>query len=138
MIVRLNPDGSQHWSSAGNGSFCDYVCGVAVGDDEVFVCDCSNDRLQVLSVSDGLFIRTIGDGKTMKPQRVAFDPIARVLLVGENGKILVWSLDGTSVHSWGSEGRRYGHFNKVWNLVISPVDDSVWVADCLNCRIQVF
>ena len=138
-VCRLSPDGVEQWSSAGNGNIEYNLCGIAVAEDEVFVCDWGNHQLQVLNVHNGRFIRTIGGSEQMDhPSDVTWDARAKVLLVGERDKVSVWSRDGRRIHTWGTYGNKQGQFQDVNGICVSSMDGSVWVVDNWNPRIQVF
>jgi hypothetical protein len=92
QVVLFDPHGTQRWTST--GSRFNYVFGVAAVDNELFVCEYSRHRIQVLSVADGRVLREFGSEQMRYPSRIAYDANARVLLVLEDDKVSVWSLNG--------------------------------------------
>jgi len=136
-VVLFDRDGTQRWSSTGDGF--NYANGIVATDDgHLVVCDENNHRLQVLSAATGAYVRSIGgQGQLNRPFSIAFDPVARVLVVGETDNVSVWSIDGTRIHTWGSTGNQLGHFGSCTGVCIAS-DGTVFVADGNNHRVQVF
>ena len=132
-------DGTQLWESTGNEKFSNGLNGITIANNEVFVCDPNNHQLQVLSLTDGSFVHSIGGrGKMKYPSSVTIDAVSHVLLVGESDKVSVWSLEGVRLHWWGTLGNQPGQVIGVDGITVSPVDGSVWIADTWNHRVQVF
>jgi hypothetical protein len=143
QVVCFNPaDDSQRWASGGNGDFGNSVFGVTVSGQHVFVVDYEKHCVQVLSLADGTFVRTIGDNTVMAhSSAVAFDSHANVLIVAEHDKVSVWSVDdGVRRHVWGSEGTGPGQFGGGGHAmgVCVGADGTVFVADQRNHRVQIF
>ena len=136
-VVVFNADGGERWSSTGDGF--DGVSGLVAVDNDLFVCDGDNDRIQVLSIVDGHFVRQMGGaGQMSGPCGIAFDSITRLLLVAEFDNVSVWSLDGQRLHRWGSMGDQPGQFNGSVKAITVAANGTVYVADTDNYRIQVF
>jgi WD40 repeat protein len=113
-VVLFDANGTQRWSSRGNGF--NYVLGAAGVDNELFVCDYRNNRIQVLSITDGRFVRQFGGtGQMYYPSGIAYDANARVLLVLEKEKLSVWSLNGRCLHKCGE----HEHYNNP-SITLSP------------------
>lgn len=114
------------------------LLGIVAVDNELFVCDYSFNCIQVLSIADGRFVRPMGADQMYCPTGIAFDPNTRLLPVTEEDNVSVWSLDGQRLHSWGSDGSQPGQFVNVSNAITVAADGTVYVADGVNHRIQVF
>ena len=88
-VVLFDRDGNQRWESTGDEF--NWAFGIAATDNGLLVvCDLYNNRLQVLSAATGAYVRSIGgEGQFNGPRCVAYDPVARVLVVGERYKVSV-------------------------------------------------
>lgn len=79
-----------------------------------------------------------GRGIVTRPTGVAVDPEAERIYVADTAKhdIKVFSLDGDLIDTLGSPGKEPGRFNAPTHLVFA--NNSLYVADTLNFRVQVF
>lgn len=93
---------------------------------------------------EGRFLRKIGQGKVEVPTGIAVDRRGQQLYVVCGGtsqnvdhRIEVFSLKGQHLRTMGKRGEAPGEFNFPGGIVVRP-DGTLWVADKLNFRIQVF
>ena len=128
------------WGGPGSapGKFHDPT-GIAVTDDEVFVSDARNARIQVFD-HDGRFKRQFGSkgdapGQLGRPMNLAI--FAEELYVADywNDRIDVFGLDGTYRRSVGRKGNEPGSFNAPGGVAVAA-DGHLFVADFYNQRIQ--
>jgi len=131
-ITLCDPDGAVRWVSRGEG-FNTPSGIVTVPEHKVIaVCDYGNHRVQLLSLASGEFVRSFGDvGQMTWPSSIDYDPVLEVFVVGEDGKLSVWSLDGHLVH-------RFGNSISAEGVAISPTDGSIYVSYNNGNRILVF
>lgn len=136
-VEMYDASGQKRWTSTGNGF--NLAGGVLAIENELYVCDYGNNRVQVLSIRSGRYLRSIGQGGLMNgPLSIALDPAAQLLVVGENDKISVWSIDGNErICGWGTQGSQPGEFSTVEGVAVGP-DGAIYAADHGNSRIQVF
>ena len=116
--------------------------GVAVTDDNhVIITEFSGHCLKVIS-KKGEVVKSLGgkggsgNVKFSRPRGVAITP-HKFILVSDNHKIQKISMEGNCVASFGEEGSRQQQFNIPDGLSISPTTGQVYIADCVNDRIQV-
>ncbi len=120
--------------------------GMAMDDnDQLWVADASNHRIQVFDVSgeSPQFLKSFGTsgsskGKFSYPYQVNVDR-AGTVTVAEfgNHRIQQLSNDGGSIRSWGGPGRQPGKLHQPWAFAIDS-QGSVHVVDSYNHRIQRF
>lgn len=134
----------RQWGDRGSdpGQFRD-PGGIAVDADEnVYVADLSNNRVQVLD-SDGTFLRAwgsqgSGEGEFNRPIDIAVGPDGGVYVVEEgNDRVQKFSPEGEPLAAWGSSGADDGQFNAPCALTVDA-QGLVHVVDRQNRRIQVF
>lgn len=128
------------WGEPGSqpGQFQDPI-GIAVADEEVFVADSRNGRIQVFDL-EGNFRRQFGEpgeapGQLGRPMNLTiFDD---ELYVPEyfNDRIQVFSLDGTPKRIIGSAGDGPGEFSAPGGVAVAPNGD-LFVAEFDNHRVQ--
>ena len=88
---------------------------------------------------DGIFIRTIGQGKLLYPSDVLVHSSGLVYVVDcWNHRIGVFSQEGELVCTFGSLGGGVGVFKFPYGVAVSPNDHHLYVSDEDNNRIQVF
>lgn len=115
---------------------------LALHNDELYVSDTLNSRIQVLGV-DGKYRREFGKrglylGNMPRPKGVAVDPEGRIYVVESYyDYLLVYDAQGRPLLPIGGSGRGAGQFNLpsgVWT------DDAgkIYVADMFNNRVAVF
>lgn len=150
------------WGSLGSGPVqFDTPHGVAVGpNDEIFVADRGNRRVQVLDTS-GKFLRqftidvpvpadykpAIGDApENLKtgslapgaPDALCMTPGPNpVLFVGDlyPSRIYKVSLDGKVLGVYGKSGKNLGEFGWI-HAIACPSENELWVGELLNWRVQ--
>ena len=113
--------------------------GVTLYDNQVYVCDSYNNRIQVIDL-DLNFVRSIGScgkgrGEFSKPNDVKFDT-ARNMYVADldNGRVQVLDTSGQFIRAFGQEGE--GKLRGPSGLHI--VDKYVYVSDCSGHCIVVY
>ena len=132
------------WGSKGGlAGQLEYPAGLAVsGDNEVFVADSDNHRIQVFDM-DGAFLRMWGsmgngDGDLHNPEHIAVSHTGEVFVVDcFNHRVQVFSSVGTFLRKWGSFGAGHGQFQFPRGIAVTD-NGEVVVADTRNHRIQVF
>ena len=153
-VVRFNSEGRYEfeWGGAGHapGQF-DLPHGLAVDrSGRVFVCDRSNDRIQVFDPR-GRFLAAWKGPQIGRPYGVSVGPEGRVFVVdgGEHdeddgsvekpGRSSFMELDaeGRLLGRGGSFGRQSGQFEVGHDLAVAR-DGSVYVADAQSQRVQKF
>ena len=110
--------------------------GLALHNDQVYVCDCNNHRIQVFDL-DLNFIQSIGSrgkgrGEFEAPLDVKFDTDGYMYIAGcGNGKVQVLDRNGHFIRVFG-EGKLHGP------TALHIVDKYVYVSDLLGHRIVVY
>lgn len=125
-------------NGTGNGEF-NIIRGIAIGpNDEVFLADAGNRRIQVVD-KDGNWLRTFGSGR--------FGGDMRGLAVGNNqlyvsdssnAQVDRFSLDGTYLGSFGSVGTGAGQMIDGGRDLTVGADGRVYVPDFGGYRVHVF
>ena len=117
--------------------------GIAVDADEnVYVADLQNDRVQVFDAS-GAFVRTWGSagsgpGQFSGPSGVAVGPDGSVYVSdGDNHRIQRFTAQGGFVQAWGTQGSGDGMLNGPCGVAVDG-DGYVYVTDTRNHRVKVF
>lgn len=117
--------------------------GVAVdGDNNVFVTDTLNDRIQMFD-ADGNFIQMFGKqgvspGTFMRAKGIAVDGDGHVYVTdAEFNNVQIFDQDGQTLGVFGSYGTEPGQFSLVTGIAVSA-NNHVLVADQWRARIQVF
>jgi len=128
------------WGENGSapGQFSDPT-GIAVTNDEVFVSDARNARIQVFDF-DGNFKREFGSrgdapGQLGRPMNLSI--VGNEIYVADywNDRIQVFTLNGTPLRTIGQAGSEPGQFNAPGGVAVAPNGD-LFVADFYNQRIQ--
>lgn len=111
--------------------------------EDLYVSDRSQNAIVVLD-REGKFLRKFGQEKLKIPTAVAIDRKAQQLYVLSGATsaqtehtVEVFSLKGEHVRTIGKRGGDQGDFNFPTYLAVAP-DGSLYVADMLNFRVQVF
>jgi len=125
-----------------NGQFNGPI-GIRVNEDQIFVADTKNHRVQVLNQA-GNWIRKLGKGHGHQlnhlndPTDVAIDSSGNIY-VSERGnhRISVFGNDGAYLRTFASEGTGAGHIFRPWGITVDH-NDRVIVAEYGNERVQVF
>ncbi len=118
--------------------------GVAAGQNEVYVADTWNHRIQRFD-NQGTFINSFGTFGTeggelalYGPRSVAVDSEGRIYVVDTgNKRVLVFDAQGTPLAELGGGGIEPGRLDEPVGIAIGP-DDRIYVVDTWNQRIQVF
>ena len=149
-IQKFTPDGQYVYEWGQHGTEPGHFLrpqGLAMdAEDQLWVADASNHRIQVFDVSgdEPIFVRTIGamgaePGQLSYPYQIDIAPDG-TLTVGEFGNHRIQQLDGndgTSVRLWGGPGRQPGELHQPWAFAIDSTG-SVHVVDSYNHRVQRF
>jgi len=148
-VFRFNPSAVSLWhvgTVGGPGTSSrqfQFPRGVAINDQEqVFVCDSGNNRLQVLDARDNFkFVRAFGergfgDGQFDMPLDVAINRDGQVLVADASHRIQVFDRDGCWLRSFGEKGKKSGMFRYPCSLAVDN-ENQVFVCDQGNRRVQV-
>jgi len=132
----INKFGSKEQSEA-EGKF-HYPTGVTVDEEYLYVCDCANDRVQVLDKKNGTFICQWKNGQRSISRPRSILLYEHLFYVGDNYGIQVFTKQGTCIQVFGSSniGSDKGEFDAVTGLCI--VNDKLYIVDYCNRRIQVW
>eukprot|EP00475_Leptophrys_vorax_P040018 TRINITY_DN7355_c0_g1_i18.p1 TRINITY_DN7355_c0_g1~~TRINITY_DN7355_c0_g1_i18.p1 ORF type:complete len:482 (-),score=107.47 TRINITY_DN7355_c0_g1_i18:37-1482(-) len=132
----------QKWGSqgSGNGQFKQPI-GISVYDGHVYISECGNSRIQVLTKEGGAFVRTWGsrgseDGQFSNPWGLCVYGGCVYVCDISNNRIQVFSLDGRFLRKWGSAGAGDGQLSAPMDIAIH--NDLAYVAEYGNYRVQVF
>jgi len=114
--------------------------GILIAEDEVFVSDAGNNRIQVYSLN-GVFLRSFGSegsrpGELARPMHLGRS--GQTLLVSEyiNDRIQRFTFQGESLSLIGSTGTGPGQFDAPTSATVDS-SGRIWVADFYNQRVQV-
>ena len=123
------------------GEFNYPVCITIDKDDNLFVSDWDNDRIQKFT-SDGRFLKSFPDEKSDftldGPVGIVMDSQDNMIVVEQfNHRIHKISPDGKSIKMTGSEGNGSGEFSNPRGIAIDE-NDNLYVVDTGNSRVQVF
>lgn len=118
---------------------------LAIWNDEIYVADYWNDRIQVFSLSGtpnyGIGEHGDGPGQLNAPGGVAVAPNGDIIVADfYNQRVQRLHRDGSFVRQWGTTGETgvaEGQFNYPTDVAIGR-DGMLFVADGYNDRIQVF
>ena len=107
----------------------------------IVVADCVNDRLQIIRLSDGAVLRTIGskgsgDDQFYLPADVAFGFGGRIIVLDAYRVQVLRYSDGSHVRTIGSQGSRNGQFNGPHGVLVDG-QGRIIVSEYSNHRIQV-
>ena len=112
--------------------------GITVHDDKVYVADCNNHRISVFQKTSGEFCNFIGKDHLDAPCDLTINANNLLLAVDRNQHcISTFTLDGTFVIQFGSQGNHWGQLNEPSGL-ITDINDCILVADRGNHRVLIF
>jgi len=153
LIVKVGPDGKEiaRWGATGPapGQFVE-PSGLAIdGQDNLYVADAGNDRIQKLSINGGRPLaqfgtRGTGPGEFINPTAVAVDMQGFVYVADTgNHRIQKFGPDGKFVQQWGAldtmnrptDGVGAGQFSSPYGIAVDA-KGNLYVADSENDRIQ--
>ena len=110
--------------------------GVTLYDNQVYVCDCDNNRIQVFDL-DLNFIRSIGShgkgrGEFNDPYDVTFDSAGNMYVAELNNKrVQVMDIDGRFIRAFGQEGKGKLSGPSAVHIVDKYVYVSDFIGDCI-------
>jgi len=114
------------------------------GDGNLYVVDAAQHVVWVYARTGG-FLREIGRKVLERPVGLAIDRRRQLLYVSDGGRqddthhqVEVFALDGRHLRTMGTRGPGAGQFNFPAYLAVSQDDGTLFVADSLNFRIQMF
>jgi hypothetical protein len=126
---------------SGTGQIGGSCTGIRFTPDGQFIvaADYNNERLSMLRVSDGGFVKHIGaDVVSDGPKDVQFAPNGELLVADHaNHCVCVFSADGdTLLHTWGAQRDADGQFQ--YPAALALVDSKLFVLDYRRAHVQVF
>jgi len=136
-VVKLDRDGKVAWVSSGAG-FTGGCFGVAIIVDEVLpcvaVCDLRGNRIQILNLETGAHVANVGENagsqNTMVcPSHVAYDAVAKYLVVVESRKTSVWHPKSGKLIA--STPRPY----HATGIAVSPLNGDIIIASSQNIHV---
>lgn len=110
---------------------------------QLFVVDYGTSKVSVFSKA-GMFQRSWGGKGTGKgqfnvPRGIAIDRVDRVYVADSlNHRVSVFSAGGDYLYSFGGRGNELGKFIGPADLSIDPENNTLYVVDRGNCRVQIF
>ncbi len=112
------------------------------GEDVIYVTDWENNCVQKFAMN-GRFLKKWGQGSEechlYNPMGISISADGFVFVADSyNHRIQQFDLEGGQITHWGGKGHRYGQFYVPEGVFASPIDETVYVLDTRNCRIQVF
>jgi len=125
----------------------DYPYGLTIDKENIYVCDCNNNRIQVLSRSDGHYVTHWGRGRRgilnlglgeFNYPNVIYEHIDdEIFYVGDAYSLQLFRKDGVCIQKIGesTQGKGMNQFTYIYGTCI--IDNYLYVSDG-NCRIQVF
>ena len=125
---------------SGNGQFQNPLYIVFDDANNLYVTDCYNHRVQVLT-TEGQFLRTFSqkaNGQQLThPWAIAIDS-SNTVYVSERGPhcVSVFTSQGDYITTFGGEGSEEGQFKGIYGLSINN-SDSIIASDCDNGRLQI-
>ena len=125
-------------AGAGDGQF-DYPTAIKIGpDDNVYVLDTNNYRVEVFSKS-GIYLRQIDVSEAGYSEGMALNSKGDMYITdcGTHSSVKVYASNGSYLRSLGDDGAGNGQFDCSYAVAIDK-NDSVYIADARNYRIQVF
>ena len=110
--------------------------------DKLYVCDQSNNRVQVLETNltyhSSFGSQGSGNGQLKNPLGVAFDSSGNVYIADySDHRIQVFTPEGKFIRKFGNQGSGPGQLNNPYSVALDS-SDMIYVADCNNHRICVF
>ena len=136
-IGRENPFLKACKPGSGNGNFVS-PRGIVFDSvrDEVYVCDYSNSRIQVLS-SEGVYLRQFGRDHLTEPHGICLSQKGESFVTDRAKEcVLKFSMKGLFLKQVGSRGGKEGQFTGISGLCCEA--GLIYVCDCNVQRIQVF
>jgi len=128
------------WGTKGDGQLeFSGPTGIVVGNDEVYVSDTGNNRIQVFTL-DGKFLRTIGregsgPNELSRPMHLYFSGEELYIADLGNDRIQIFSTLGNPIRRFGSSGSKEGQFDAPSGVAVEN-DGSIIVAGFYNQRVQ--
>lgn len=125
-------------NGSGDGEF-DYPIGILILNDEIFVTDKQNHRVQVFDI-DGVFARkfgTVGSGNDefFFPEGIATDGTDLYIVDSGNHRVKKTDTDGVYISEFGSEGAGDANFKYPNDIVID--NSLIYICDEQNHRIKI-
>ena len=141
------------WGGYGNepGQFSSITALAIAPDGSIYICEWHGHRVQQFK-PDGTFVRMWGKktsegGEFGELHGIAVGPDGSVYVsdCGDVGptetysetRIHKFTADGQPIKKWGKRGEKRGEFRAPYRMCVGP-DNTLYVADCLNHRIQQF
>lgn len=126
-------------NGSGNGEF-NYPSSITILNNEMFVSDKQNHRVQVFDLS-GNYLRqfgTIGTGNDnfFFPEGIVNDGTDLFIVDGANHRIKKHQVDGTYISEFGTEGTGNNNFKYPVGLYVDLTNSLIFVADKQNNRIK--
>jgi len=111
----------------------------------IYICDCDNHRIQILTKDKGIFVMQWGSGEESTDQGQFSNPMSiynnlgeEIFYVGDNWSVQLFEKDGNCIQRLGQDisGNSMNQFHWITSLCV--MDDRLYVCDHVNQRIQIF
>lgn len=125
---------------SGNGDF-QYPSGILVLNDEIFVVDRQNHRIQIFDLS-GVYVRQFGtagfgNNNFFFPLGITTDGTDLYIVDGSNNRIKVHQVDGTYLSEFGTAGSGNNNFQYPTDIVFDSDLSNLIICDKQNHRIKI-
>lgn len=128
-------------SGTGNGEFA-YPSGIAVYDDQIFVVDKQNNRIQIFDLTgtyvDEFGSEGTGDDNFYFPEGICIMEGQLLIVDSGNHRIKIHETDGTFVSEFGSEGDGDNQFEYPMSIYYNSNLAKIYIADKQNNRIVIY
>jgi len=115
--------------------------GITVNENYVYICDCDNHRIQLLTKEKGIYVDHWGNfgtqkGKLYWPYSIAL--LEDIFYIGDNYSVQLWTKEYGCIQRIGGDyrGSRMNQLSNAYGMCI--MDDQLYISDSENKRILIF